>query len=99
MAAVHDDRLANVMPTQVAMMAHRAMLVHPGLRVQHFRTDMGVADGDRLRRGMRRAGSHVEVITPDAESRAAMGVNQLDLATRIPSARAGHEQASEKPPA
>ncbi len=41
---------------------------------------------------LRRAGSHVEVITPDADSRAAMGVNQMDLATRIPSARAGHEQ-------
>jgi NTE family protein len=41
---------------------------------------------------LRRAGSHVEVITPDADSRAAMGVNQMDLATRIPSARAGYEQ-------
>ncbi|WP_439601736.1 patatin-like phospholipase family protein [Devosia sp.] len=41
---------------------------------------------------LRRAGSHVEVITPDADSRAAMGVNQMDLATRIPSARAGCEQ-------
>jgi len=41
---------------------------------------------------LRRAGSHVEVITPDADSRAAMGVNQMDLATRVPSARAGYEQ-------
>jgi NTE family protein len=29
------------------------------------------------------------VITPDAESRAAMGTNQMDMATRIPAARAG----------
>jgi NTE family protein len=41
---------------------------------------------------LRQAGSHVEVITPDTESRAAMGTNQMDLATRIPSARAGHAQ-------
>lgn len=42
--------------------------------------------------GLRRQGSRVEVIIPDAESRSAMGVNQMDLATRIPSARAGFEQ-------
>ncbi|OEO30802.1 phospholipase [Devosia insulae DS-56] len=41
---------------------------------------------------LRNEGSRVEVITPDADSRAAMGVNQMDLATRIPSARAGYEQ-------
>ena len=41
---------------------------------------------------LRQQGSRVMVITPDAESRAAMGVNQLDLATRIPSARAGFAQ-------
>jgi NTE family protein len=41
---------------------------------------------------LRRAGSHVVVITPDADSRAAMGVNQMDLATRIPAARAGFAQ-------
>jgi len=34
----------------------------------------------------------VEIITPDDASRAAMGVNQMDPATRIPSARAGFEQ-------
>jgi len=41
---------------------------------------------------LRRAGSHVEVVTPDDESRTAMGTNQMDPATRIPSARAGYEQ-------
>jgi NTE family protein len=41
---------------------------------------------------LRKAGSRVEVITPDADSRAAMGTNQMDLATRVPSARAGHAQ-------
>lgn len=41
---------------------------------------------------LRRAGSRVEVITPDTESRSAMGTDQMDLATRIPSARAGHAQ-------
>ena len=39
--------------------------------------------------GLRKQGSHVEMITPDAESRATMGTNQMDLATRIPAARAG----------
>jgi NTE family protein len=41
---------------------------------------------------LRKQGSRVEVITPDADSRAAMGTNQMDLATRIPSARAGFAQ-------
>jgi NTE family protein len=41
---------------------------------------------------LREQGSHVEVITPDADSRAAMGTNQMDLATRIPAARAGFAQ-------
>jgi NTE family protein len=41
---------------------------------------------------LRAQGSHVEVITPDAHSRAAMGTNQMDLATRIPAARAGFAQ-------
>jgi NTE family protein len=41
---------------------------------------------------LRKQGSHVEVITPDAESRAAMGTNQMDPATRIPAARAGFAQ-------
>ena len=41
---------------------------------------------------LRKQGSRVEVITPDADSRAAMGTNQMDLATRIPAARAGLAQ-------
>jgi NTE family protein len=41
---------------------------------------------------LREQGSHVEVITPDAGSRAAMGVNQMDPATRAPAARAGFAQ-------
>ena len=41
-------------------------------------------------------GSHVEVITPDADSRAAMGTNQMDLATRIPAARAGFAQGKQE---
>jgi NTE family protein len=42
--------------------------------------------------GLRKQGSRVEVITPDADSRAAMGTNLMDLATRIPTARAGFAQ-------
>ena len=41
---------------------------------------------------LRKQGSRVEVITPDADSRAAMGTNQMDLASRIPAARAGFAQ-------
>jgi NTE family protein len=41
---------------------------------------------------LRKQGSRVEVITPDSDSRAAMGTNQMDLATRIPAARAGFAQ-------
>lgn len=41
---------------------------------------------------LRKAGSRVEVITPDTESRAAMGINQMAPATRAPSARAGFAQ-------
>lgn len=42
--------------------------------------------------GLRSAGSRVEVIIPDSASRDAMGINQMDLATRIPSAHAGYAQ-------
>ena len=38
---------------------------------------------------LRKQGSRVEVITPDADSRIAMGTNHMDPATRIPAARAG----------
>ena len=41
-------------------------------------------------------GSRVEVITPDADSRAAMGTNQMDPATRIPAARAGFAQGKQE---
>jgi NTE family protein len=45
---------------------------------------------------LRRQRSHVEVITPDADSRAAMGTNQMEMATHIPSARAGFAQGKEE---
>ena len=45
---------------------------------------------------LRKQGSHVEVITPDPDSRAAMGTNQMDLATRTPSARAGFAQGKQE---
>jgi len=45
---------------------------------------------------LREQGSHVEVITPDAGSRAAMGTNQMDPATRIPAARAGFAQGQQE---
>jgi len=41
---------------------------------------------------LRQQGSHVEVITPDADSRDAMGTNQMDPATRMPAAHAGFAQ-------
>jgi NTE family protein len=44
---------------------------------------------------LRQQGSHVEVITPDPDSRAAMGTNQMDPATRIPAARAGFAQGTQ----
>jgi NTE family protein len=46
--------------------------------------------------GLRKGGSRVEVITPDADSRAAMGTNLMDLATRIPAARAGFAQGKQE---
>jgi NTE family protein len=45
---------------------------------------------------LRKQGSHVEVVTPDADSRAAMGTNQMDPATRIPAARAGFAQGKQE---
>jgi NTE family protein len=45
---------------------------------------------------LRKQGSHVEVITPDADSWAAMGMNQMDPATRIPAARAGFAQGKQE---
>jgi len=43
---------------------------------------------------LRTRGSRVEVITPDADSQAAMGANLMDLANRIPAARAGFAQGT-----
>ena len=45
---------------------------------------------------LRKQGSRVVVITPDADSRAAMGTNQMDPATRIPAARAGFAQGKQE---
>ncbi len=45
---------------------------------------------------LRQQGSRVEVITPDADSRAAMGTNQMDPATRIPAARVGYAQGTQE---
>lgn len=47
---------------------------------------------------LRGQGSRVEVITPDADSRAAMGTNQMDLATRVPAAWAGFAQGKQEAP-
>jgi NTE family protein len=41
---------------------------------------------------LREQGSHVEVITPDDDSLAAMGANQMDPGARGPAARAGYAQ-------
>ncbi|WP_330256149.1 hypothetical protein OG874_17210 [Nocardia sp. NBC_00565] len=46
--------------------------------------------------GLRRQGSRVEVITPDADSRATLGTNLMDPATRIPAARAGFAQGKQE---
>jgi NTE family protein len=46
--------------------------------------------------GLRKQGSRVEVITPDTDSRAAMGTNLGDPATRIPAARAGFAQGKQE---
>jgi NTE family protein len=45
---------------------------------------------------LRGQGSRVEVITPDADSEAAMGTNMMGPATRIPSARAGYAQGKQE---
>jgi NTE family protein len=45
---------------------------------------------------LRKQGSHVVVITPDADSRAAAGPNQMDPATRVPAARAGFAQGKQE---
>jgi len=45
---------------------------------------------------LRKQGSRVEVVTPDTGSRAAMGTNQMDPATRVPAARAGFAQGKQE---
>jgi NTE family protein len=45
---------------------------------------------------LRKQGSRVEVITPNADSRTAMGTNQMDPATRIPAAHAGFAQGKQE---
>jgi NTE family protein len=45
---------------------------------------------------LRNQGSRVEVITPDADSRAAFGTNLMDPAARIPAARAGFAQGKQE---
>jgi NTE family protein len=45
---------------------------------------------------LRKQGSRAEVITPDSESQAAMGTNQMDPATRIPAAVAGFAQGKQE---
>ncbi len=54
------------------------------------------ADLESQIEALRKQGSRVEVITPDAASRTAMGTNQMDLATRIPAARAGFAQGKQE---
>ena len=50
----------------------------------------------RVPRFAREQGSHVEVITPNADSRATMDTNQMDPATRIPAACAGRAQGEQE---
>ncbi len=45
---------------------------------------------------LRKQGSRVLVITPDADSQAAMGTNMMDMAARTPSARAGFAQGRQE---
>ncbi|MEZ0108843.1 NTE family protein [Catenulispora sp. EB89] len=53
------------------------------------------ADLESQVEALRARGSRVEVITPDADSQAAMGTNQMDPTTRVPSARAGYAQGKQ----
>ena len=54
------------------------------------------ADLESQVEGLRKEGSRVEVITPDADSRTAFGTNLMDPATRIPAARAGFAQGTQE---
>ena len=57
---------------------------------------VGHGPGESQVEALRKQGSRVELITPDADSRAAMGMNQMDPATRIPAARAGFTQGKQE---
>lgn len=69
----------------------RVLVLSPlGGRTRHpaaWRSDLAT-QVDELRAG----GSSVETILPDADSLAAFGDNMMNLATRAPTARAGHDQ-------
>jgi NTE family protein len=60
-----------------------------------LRRPLGADLGSQVE-GLRKGGSRVEVITPDADSRAAFGTNLMDPATRIPAARAGFAQGKQE---
>jgi NTE family protein len=70
---------------------------NPGGQFEGLRRppEWGVDLGSEVE-ALRKAGSHVEVITPDADACAAMGTNQTDPATRIPAARAGFAQGKQE---
>jgi NTE family protein len=68
---------------------------HPAGQFEGLRRFPG-ADLASQVEALRKQGSQVEVITPDADSRAAMGTNQTDPATRIPAARAGFAQGKQE---
>ena len=69
----------------------RVLVLSPlGGRTRHP-LDWGMhlaAQVDELRAG----GSRVETVLPDSASRDAFGANMMDLSTRAPAARAGHDQ-------
>ena len=54
---------------------------------------------DRVLTGLKEGGAEVYVISPDADSAAAIGTNALDPATRVPAATAGHAQGRSGLPA
>jgi len=63
-----------------------------GLRREpQWRTDLASQVED-----LRAQGSRVELVTPDADSRAAMGTNLMDPSARIPTARAAFAQAKKE---
>lgn len=45
---------------------------------------------------LRKPGAHLTVIAVDADSRAAMGTNRMDPATRNPAALVGHDQGKQQ---